>query len=180
MVRPRGSMHCRSTSPPGCGGFFIAMVQPPQWQSTQSTSTALPRPGISPCARNIAPLGISRCHTPLFSLIRPRSLRLYIQSPIPLFFHILADPFAFFFALTKNSTPLFSNDSTRLQKNGGVGRVTMLFPKPKLQLTVPSLSAFLEGGRPALSSFLVSLPPYFLASLPLPVTSPQKLYHSTL
>jgi len=56
----------------------------------------------------------------------------------------------------------------------------MLFPKPKLQLTVPSLIAFLDSGRPALSSFLVSLPPYFLASLPLPVTSPQTLYHSTL
>ena len=58
----------------------------------------------------------------------------------------------------------------------------MLFPKPKLQLTVPSLIAFLEGGRPALSSFLVSLPPYFLASLPLqsPVPSPQTLYHSIL
>ncbi len=40
----------------------------------------------------------------------------------------------------------------------------MLFPKPKLQLTVPSLIAFLEGGRPALSSFLVSLPPCFAAS----------------
>ena len=88
-----------------------------------------------------------------------------------------------FFARSKNSIPLFSNDSTLLQKKkGGVGRVTMLFPKPKLQLTVPSLIAFLEGGRPALSSFLVSLPPYFLASLPLqsPVTSPQTLYHSIL
>ncbi len=29
-------------------------------------------------------------------------------------------------------------------------------------------------------SFLVSLPLYFLASLPLPVASPQTLYHSTL
>ena len=86
-----------------------------------------------------------------------------------------------FFARSKNSIPLFSNDSTLLQKkNGGVDRVTMLFAKPKLQLTVPSLIAFLEGDRPALSSFLVSLPPYFLASLPLPVTSPQTLYHSTL
>src|SRR6266851_8393915 len=27
MVRPRGSMHWRSTRPPGCGGFFIGMVQ---------------------------------------------------------------------------------------------------------------------------------------------------------
>jgi len=29
MVRPSGSMHWRSTKPPGCGGFFIAIVQPP-------------------------------------------------------------------------------------------------------------------------------------------------------
>src|SRR6266566_3856258 len=27
MVRPKGSMHWRSTKPPGCGGFFIGMVQ---------------------------------------------------------------------------------------------------------------------------------------------------------
>src|SRR5260370_40952370 len=27
LVSPRGSMHWRSTRPPGCGGFFIGMVQ---------------------------------------------------------------------------------------------------------------------------------------------------------
>src|SRR6266403_3827675 len=29
IVKPKGSIHCRSTKPPGCGGFFIAMVQSP-------------------------------------------------------------------------------------------------------------------------------------------------------
>jgi hypothetical protein len=27
MVKPKGSMHSRSTTPPGCGGFFIGMAQ---------------------------------------------------------------------------------------------------------------------------------------------------------
>jgi hypothetical protein len=27
MVKPRGSMHWRSTKPPGCGGFFMGMVK---------------------------------------------------------------------------------------------------------------------------------------------------------
>jgi hypothetical protein len=27
MLIPNGSMHCRSTRPPGCGGFFIAIGQ---------------------------------------------------------------------------------------------------------------------------------------------------------
>ena len=27
MVKPRGSIHWRSTKPPGCGGFFIGMIQ---------------------------------------------------------------------------------------------------------------------------------------------------------
>src|SRR5580704_3716333 len=26
MVKPKGSIHWRSTKPPGCGGFFILMV----------------------------------------------------------------------------------------------------------------------------------------------------------
>jgi hypothetical protein len=26
MLRPKGSMHWRSTNPPGWGGFFIGMV----------------------------------------------------------------------------------------------------------------------------------------------------------
>src|SRR5882762_3472965 len=114
-------------------------------------------------------------NVPLGHFLQPRSqMNLYDHS-LPQVLTLLR-----FFALSKNSTPLFSNDSALLQKNGSAGRVTMLFPKPKLQLTVPSLIAFLEGGRPALSSLLASLPPYFLASLPLPVTSPQTLYHSTL
>src|SRR5229473_4637204 len=29
IVSPNGSMHCRSTNPPGCGGLFIAMFQSP-------------------------------------------------------------------------------------------------------------------------------------------------------
>src|ERR1035441_3153870 len=29
MVKPKGSIHWRSTKPPGCGGFFIGMVQAP-------------------------------------------------------------------------------------------------------------------------------------------------------
>jgi len=29
IVSPGGAMHCRSTKPPECGGFFIAMVQLP-------------------------------------------------------------------------------------------------------------------------------------------------------
>jgi hypothetical protein len=28
IVKPNGSMHWRSTKPPGCGGFFIGMVNP--------------------------------------------------------------------------------------------------------------------------------------------------------
>jgi hypothetical protein len=31
MVRPKGSMHWRRTKLPEWGGFFIGMVQPPQW-----------------------------------------------------------------------------------------------------------------------------------------------------
>jgi hypothetical protein len=26
MDKPKGSMHCRKTKPPGCGGFFIGMA----------------------------------------------------------------------------------------------------------------------------------------------------------
>src|SRR5271154_1092246 len=29
MLNPSGSMHWRSTKPPGCGGFFIGIVQSP-------------------------------------------------------------------------------------------------------------------------------------------------------
>jgi hypothetical protein len=29
IVNPNGSMHWRRTTPPGCGGFFIGMVEPP-------------------------------------------------------------------------------------------------------------------------------------------------------
>src|ERR1035438_2394757 len=29
MVKPSGSMHWRSTKPPGCGGFFIGIVKTP-------------------------------------------------------------------------------------------------------------------------------------------------------
>jgi len=25
IVKPKGSMHCRNTTPPGCGGFFMVM-----------------------------------------------------------------------------------------------------------------------------------------------------------
>jgi hypothetical protein len=27
IVNPKGSVHWRNTKPPGCGGFFIGMIQ---------------------------------------------------------------------------------------------------------------------------------------------------------
>jgi len=29
ILKPKGSMHCRRTKPPGCGGFFIVVGRPP-------------------------------------------------------------------------------------------------------------------------------------------------------
>jgi hypothetical protein len=62
-------MHCRSTSPQGAvdssSPWFNLLIG----NRHKSTSTALPRQGISPCVRNTAPLGISRCQikqTPLY------------------------------------------------------------------------------------------------------------------
>jgi hypothetical protein len=90
--------------------------------------------------------------------------------PIPFLFTLLRTLLRFF-ALVKNSTLLFSISSALFAKNTrGWGRGHDAIPSRNSNPPDPRL-ALLGSERPTQSLFLSSLPPYFLTSLLLPVTS---------